>query len=140
MQIHELTLAARKKKKVIGRGGKRGTTSGKGTKGQKARSGGNVDPLFEGGRSTFTERLKKTRGFKSIHPKKVTITLHKLERAYEDGEMVSFETLLVKKLVDKSARAKGIKIVSTGILTKKLGLDPSVSVSESARTLFKINQ
>jgi large subunit ribosomal protein L15 len=136
MQIHELKLKPRKKKKVIGRGGKRGTTSGKGTKGQKARSGGNVDPLFEGGRSTFVERLKKVRGFKAVHPKKVTITLAQLERAYIEGETVSVETLLAKKLVDRKARVAGVKIVSTGTLTKKLTLDDAIFASESARKVF----
>lgn len=136
MQIHELKVAARKKKKVIGRGGKRGTTSGKGTKGQKARSGGNVDPLFEGGRSTFSERLKKVRGFKAVHPKKVTITLAVLERAFKDGETVSVETLFAKKLVDRKARVAGVKIVSTGTLTKKLKLDEAIFASETARKSF----
>ncbi len=136
MQIHELQLKSRKKKKVIGRGGKRGTTAGKGTKGQKARSGGNVDPLFEGGRSTFVERLKKVRGFKAVSPKKITVTLAQLERAFSDGETVSVETLFAKKIVDRKARVAGVKIVSTGTLTKKLKLDAVVSASESARKLF----
>ena len=69
MQIHELNTKKRKAKKTIGRGGKRGTYSGKGNKGQKARSGGSMDPLFEGGRSSLVERMKKLRGFKSTHAK-----------------------------------------------------------------------
>lgn len=136
MQIHELQLKSRKKKKVIGRGGKRGTTSGKGTKGQKARSGGNVNPLFEGGRSTFVERLKKVRGFKAVHPKKITVTLAQLERSYAEGETVSVETLLAKRVVDRKARVAGVKIVSTGTLTKKLKLDDGIFASESARKNF----
>lgn len=136
MQIHELKLNTRKKKKVIGRGGKRGTTSGKGTKGQKARSGGNVDPLFEGGRSTFVERLKKVKGFKAVSPKKITVTLAQLERAFSDGETVSVETLFEKRIVDRKARVAGVKIVSTGTLTKKLKLDAAIFASESARKNF----
>lgn len=136
MQIHELKLTPRKKKKVIGRGGKRGTTSGKGMKGQKARSGGNVNPLFEGGRSTFTERLKKVRGFKAVSPKKITVTLAQLERAYSEGETVSVETLFAKRIVDRKARVAGVKIVSTGTLTKKLKLDDAILASESARKHF----
>jgi large subunit ribosomal protein L15 len=136
MQIHQLTLPARKKKKTIGRGGKRGTTSGKGTKGQKARSGGNVDPLFEGGRSTFIERLKKVKGFKAVNPKKVTVTLTKIDRAFADGEVVTVENLIAKKVVDRKARVAGVKIVSSGTLTKKLTLDEAVFASESARAQF----
>jgi large subunit ribosomal protein L15 len=136
MQIHQLTLPARKKKKTIGRGGKRGTTSGKGTKGQKARSGGNVDPLFEGGRSTFIDRLKKVKGFKAVNPKKVTVTLTKIDRAFADGEVVTVENLIAKKVVDRKARVAGVKIVSSGTLTKKLTLDEAVFASESARAQF----
>lgn len=136
MQIHQLTLPARKKKKTIGRGGKRGTTAGKGTKGQKARSGGNVDPLFEGGRSTFIERLKKVKGFKAVNPKKVTVTLTKIDRAFADGEVVTVENLIAKKVVDRKARVAGVKIVSSGTLTKKLTLDEAVFASESARAQF----
>jgi large subunit ribosomal protein L15 len=137
MQIHELKLKPRKQKKTIGRGGKRGTTSGKGTKGQKARSGGNVDPLFEGGRSTFIERLKKVKGFKAVNPKKITVTLTKIERAFTEGETVTLESLIEKKVVGKSARIKGVKIVSTGVLKKKLKLDSAVTASESALAQFQ---
>lgn len=137
MQIHELQLKTRKKKKVIGRGGKRGTTAGKGTKGQKARSGGNVDPLFEGGRSTFIQRLKKVKGFKAVAPKKITITLAQIERAYEDGETVSIETLFAKKLVTRKARVAGVKVVSTGTLTKKVKLGEDIAASETATKHFE---
>jgi large subunit ribosomal protein L15 len=137
MQNHELNLRRRKPKKTIGRGGKRGTTSGKGTKGQKARSGGNVDPLFEGGRSTFIERLKKVKGFKAVNPKKITVTLTKLDRAFADGETVSVESLIEKKVVEKSARVKGVKIVATGVLKKKLKLDEVIACSESASAMFQ---
>ena len=51
-----------KKRKVVGRGGDRGGTSGKGHKGQKARSGGGVKAQFEGGQTPLTRRLPK-RGF-----------------------------------------------------------------------------
>lgn len=137
MQIHELTLPTRKNKKVIGRGGKRGTTSGRGTKGQKARSGGNVDPLFEGGRSSFIQRAKKMRGAKAAtFPKRQTVTLAMLDRAFEDGETVTLEALLAKKIVERPARVYGVKIVNTGTLSKKLSLDPNVPASESAAKLF----
>lgn len=140
MQIHQLQLPARKKKKVIGRGGKRGTTAGKGTKGQKARSGGNVDPLFEGGRSTFIQRLKKVKGFKAVSPKKITVTLGQIDRNFENGEVVSLETLLAKKVVDRKARVAGVKIVSTGKLKKKVTLDEAILASESARKQFQTSK
>lgn len=136
MQIHQLTIGKRKGRKRIGRGGKRGTTSGRGSKGQKARSGASVDPLFEGGRSTFVERLKKVRGFKSVHGKKHTVTLSQLEAACADGEKITVASLIEKRVVPKTAVHRGVKVVATGTLKKKLSLGGDVSASEKAAALF----
>lgn len=137
MQIHQLTVTKKKSRKRIGRGGKRGTTAGRGSNGQKSRSGASVDPLFEGGRSTFLERLKKVRGFKSIHQKKCVIKLSALELAYTNGETVSIATLIEKKLAPKTALSRGVKIVATGLLTKKLTLGNDVAASEKAQASFQ---
>ncbi|MEI8103891.1 MAG: 50S ribosomal protein L15 [Candidatus Moraniibacteriota bacterium] len=137
MQIHELSVGKKPKRKLIGRGGKRGTYSGRGNKGQKARSGGNVDPLFEGGRSSLIERMKKSRGFKSIHPKKNIITLATLEAQFESGEKVSVETLVAKKLVRESKAKKGIKILSKGNLTKKLTIEAGILLSDTAKATIE---
>jgi large subunit ribosomal protein L15 len=137
MQIHQLTVTKKKSRKRIGRGGKRGTTAGRGSNGQKSRSGASVDPLFEGGRSTFLERLKKVRGFKSIHQKKCVIKLAEIEDVYGDGEVVSLVTLIEKKIVPKTALIRGVKIVATGTLKKKLTLGNDVTASEKARTFFQ---
>ncbi len=136
MQIHELSVEKKKERKRIGRGGKRGTTSGRGTKGQKSRTGSSVDPLFEGGRSTFIERLKKLRGFKSIHAKKHTLTLSQIDRAFVAGETVTLALLVEKRLVSKRALKDGVKIVATGALTKKLSLSNDVAASEKAKEAF----
>jgi large subunit ribosomal protein L15 len=137
MQIHQLTVAKRQERKRIGRGGKRGTTSGRGTKGQKSRTGSSVDPLFEGGRSTFTERLKKLRGFKAVRPKKYTVTLSKLDRLFADGETVTLALLVEKKAVSKRALKAGVKVVATGELKKKLALADDVTASEKAKAAFR---
>lgn len=136
MQIHELSVEKKKERKRIGRGGKRGTTSGRGTKGQKSRTGSSVDPLFEGGRSTFIERLKKLRGFKSIHAKKHTLTLSQIDRAFAAGETVTLALLIEKRLVSNRALKDGVKIVATGTLTKKLSLGNDVATSEKAKEAF----
>ncbi|MBP7060966.1 MAG: 50S ribosomal protein L15 [Candidatus Moranbacteria bacterium] len=136
MQIHQLKVAKRKERKRIGRGGKTGTTAGRGSNGQKSRTGASVDPLFEGGRSTLLERMKKVRGFKSIHPKKHTVTLSDLERALQDGDVVTRALLVEKKIVDKKALAEGVKIVATGTLTKKLTLGADVLISATAKKSF----
>lgn len=136
MQIHELKVAKRKERKRIGRGGKTGTTAGRGSNGQKSRTGSSVDPLFEGGRSTLLERMKKVRGFKSIHPKKHTVTLAELDRVLSDGDVVTRALLVEKRVVDKKALSEGVKIVSTGTLTKKLSLGADVLASETAKKSF----
>ena len=133
MQIHQLNLRRTSSKKRIGRGGKRGTYSGRGNKGQKARSGGNVNPLFEGGRSSLTMRMKKARGFNSPHPRKTTITLTQLDQMCADGDTVNAAFFVQKGVVNKMHAAKGFKIVARGTLAKKkLTIDPSVAASAGA--------
>jgi len=136
MQIHELKVAKKKLRKRIGRGGKTGTTAGRGSNGQKSRTGSSVDPLFEGGRSTLLERMKKVRGFKSIHAKKHTVTLSELERVLSDGDVVTRALLVEKRIVDKKALFEGVKIVATGTLSKKLSLGADVLASETAKKAF----
>ncbi len=112
---------ANRNKKVLGRGHGAGTgkTSGKGHKGQKARSGGNVRPGFEGGQMPLYRRVA-ARGF-SNHPFKkvfVPVNLSLLEKNYSDGEVVSLETLIEKGLIKKSETE--VKILGNGELSKKL--------------------
>jgi large subunit ribosomal protein L15 len=133
MQIHELIVPKKEERKRVGRGGKRGTYSGRGMKGQKARSGASVDPLFEGGRSSLVERLKKVRGFKSIHPKKNVVSLDMLEKRFESGETVSAETLVAKGLVDEALLKRGVKVLGNGTLTKKLTVAQGILLSGSAQ-------
>lgn len=111
---------ATKTRKRVGRGigTGNGKTSGKGHKGQNARSGGGVRASFEGGQLPLYRRLPK-RGFSNAQFKVryATINLSDLER-FEDGAVVSPELLkemgLVKKQLD------GIKVLGNGNLTKKL--------------------
>ncbi len=136
MQAHELKSSARKKSKKIGRGGKRGTTSGRGTKGQGAH-GKKKDPLFEGGRSTLTERLKKVRGFKSPVVKRATVTLALLEKHFEAGATVTVEELLLKRAVTKNAKRAGVKVVATGTLSKALTLSKGIACSAGAKDIIE---
>ena len=136
MQAHELKNPTRKKSKKIGRGGKRGTTSGRGTKGQGAH-GKKKDPLFEGGRSTLTERLKKVRGFKSPTAKRATVTLSILEKHFAAGATVTVEELLEKRAVTKNAKRAGVKVVATGTLTKTLILSEGIACSAGAKEMIE---
>ncbi len=132
MQMHELTTQKTARKRV-GRGGKYRKTAGRGTKGQKSRSGGNVDPLFEGGRSSLLQRMKKLRGFTSPHPRKCTVTLGALNRAFSDGETVTVEELVSRGVIRASQAGRGVKIVVRGTLNKTLTLSDDIAASAAAR-------
>ncbi|MBQ7975121.1 MAG: 50S ribosomal protein L15 [Clostridia bacterium] len=121
MRLDELKPAAGSTFTVkrVGRGIGSGTgkTSGKGHKGQNARSGGGVRPGFEGGQMPIYRRLPK-RGFKNIFAKQyVTINIEALE-AFEDGTEVTEQLLLEKGIVKKTL--DGVKLLGRGELTKKL--------------------
>ena len=93
-----------------------GKTSGRGHKGQKARSGGGVRRGFEGGQTPLYRRLPK-RGFKNIHAKEyteVTLTMLNKSKATE----VSAETLLEEGIIGKIN--DGIVVLGTGSLEKAL--------------------
>lgn len=137
MQIHELKISKRKNRKRVGRSGKRGTYSGRGMKGQKSRSGVSINPLFEGGRSSLMERLKKMPGFKSPHPKKININLNDLERNFKAGDAVSIDNLVKTGLVGKIEAKRGVKILGGGKLTKKLTIGKNILLSKSAKAAIE---
>ena len=105
-----------KARKRIGRGGKRGSYSGKGMKGQRARSG--VSGLKELGFKQTLQRIPKLRGFRSIYPKPANVNIGELEKNFSAGDVVDFKKLLRAGLVDRSKA--GVKILGDGQLTKKL--------------------
>jgi len=107
---------ATKKRKEVGRGGKRGTYSGRGIKGQRARSG--VSGLKILGLRQMLLATPKSRGFKSIYPKLKAINISLLEKYFDNGEIVDYKKLLNKKIIDK--KDKHYKILGGGKLTKKL--------------------
>ncbi len=113
----EKTTARRKR---VGRGGKLGGTSGKGHKGQKARSGPNIRPLFEGGQTPLFRRLPK-RGFSNARFAHIyeIVNIGDLERLFAVGEAVTRETLLEKGLI-RGTRGASIKVLGEGELHKAL--------------------
>ena len=93
-----------------------GKTSGRGHKGQKARSGGGVRRGFEGGQTPLYRRLPK-RGFTNIHAKNYTeVTLTMLNKSSKDE--VTAETLIADGIISKAN--DGIVVIATGTLDKKL--------------------
>ena len=121
MKIEELKPAMKKKTaNRIGRGigSGNGKTSGRGQKGQKARSGGGVRRGFEGGQTPLYRRLPK-RGFTNIHAKtytEVTLTMLNKSKATD----VTAETLLAENIIGKIN--DGIVVLATGKLDKKLNV------------------
>ncbi|MFH1509312.1 MAG: 50S ribosomal protein L15 [bacterium] len=108
-----------KNKKRVGRGNaSRGTTSGRGTKGQKARAGASQRPGFEGGRTTVIQQLPKLRGFKSISKKVQNINIYDLENKFATGDVVDIKVLKKSGLIKKTNKL--VKILGAGQLTKKL--------------------
>jgi len=134
MKLHELAPnpGARQERKRLGRGigSGLGKTSGKGHKGQNARSGGGVRPGFEGGQMPLMRRLPK-RGFSNAPFKRTyeVVNVADLER-FDAGTLVTPE-LLEETRVCKNA-VKGVKVLGSGELTKALTVRAH-AVSESAR-------
>jgi large subunit ribosomal protein L15 len=106
-------------KKIVGRGTSSGTgkTSGKGHKGQNARSGGGVRPGFEGGQTPLFKRLPK-RGFTNVNRKEYAIVNVEDLNVFKEGTVVTVENLqkegLVKKVYD------GLKVLGNGKLEVSL--------------------
>lgn len=107
------------KRKRIGRGGKTGTYSGKGMKGQRSRSGGSGGLKLRGFKAQL-QRLPKLRGFKSRRPRPITLNLKDLETRFNSGDEVNITTIFEKGLISKNQLKLKLKILGEGELTKKL--------------------
>ena len=123
MRIDTLQPAegSRKSVKRLGRGigSGLGKTSGKGHKGQWARSGGGVRPGFEGGQMPLTRRLPK-RGFNN-HFKKIYAIVNLAQlKDFEAGAVVDMETLYAAGLIKEVKNAIGLKVLGTGELNVAL--------------------
>lgn len=108
-----------KSSKRRGRGQTRGNYSGRGMKGQGARSGGGVRPGFEGGQTPLVRRMPKLKGF--LNPNKVTyisVNLNQLA-VFADGDDVDAKTLKAKNVTKKLGK---IKLLGDGELKTKLNI------------------
>lgn len=131
MQVHEFTVQ-RKRRKRVGRGigSRRGTYSGRGIKGQKARAGARVRPGFEGGRTPLVQRLPKRRGFRSPHPKAAIVNLGMLALRFPSGTTITRAALVRAGLAP--AGRQPIKILSNGDIHQPLTIQ-GLAVSASAK-------
>jgi len=120
----------------VGRGGKRGKTAGRGTKGQSARAGNKKRPEFR----DIIKKLPKRRGYgknrgrtvDGTRPAPVAIPLSRIETLFEAGTEINPKTFFAKGIVKgRGAKFPMIKIVGDGTITKKFSFT-GVGVSKSA--------
>ena len=132
MQLHELKRKHKNKgKKRVGRGGRKGTYSGHGMKGQKSRAGRKMEPLIRG----LIKRYPKLKGYRSfaIENYFAVVNLNVLEKNTKDGETINPENLIKKGLISKmKGRTPKVKILGTGKLTKKLVVE-NCKMSKTAK-------
>lgn len=120
LQLNNLEKLVSKRKRV-GRGGKWGTSCGRGKGGQKSRTGSNQDvkPPFEGGQMPLSRRLPQ-RGFTNVFKKEfVIINLQDLDSSFSNGDTVNCDILKEKGII-KGKKKCAVKILGVGTLTKQL--------------------
>lgn len=138
MQLHSFSPRTKNKKNPpVGRGGKRGKTSGRGGKGQTARAGHKIRPEVR----DLIKKLPKRRGHgknraRSVRTNRIAVSainLAALDASYKAGETVSPASLLAKGLVRRAkGRAPAVKILGTGSLSRALVITGCM-LSASAR-------
>jgi large subunit ribosomal protein L15 len=138
MQIHQLKRKTPNIKKVkVGRGGRRGKTSGRGHKGQKARAGRKLRPEIR----DMIKKIPKRRGYgknrassyNSGNVKPVGVSLATIEAVFSDGMTINVSSLLSNGLIKKrGAKLPKVKILGNGDLKKKLSVE-KLMVSGAAR-------
>lgn len=141
MQLHQLKPTTKhKSRKRVGRGGKRGTFSGRGSKGQKSRAGARIRPGFRGGDNPIWKLFPKQRGatkkvdikharFRVAKKESEVVNLGALNSFFQDGDNVSSKILVQKGIIGAGKR---IKILGDGELDKKLNFS-GVMFSKQAR-------
>lgn len=146
MLLHDLRpTTKRKSQKRIGRGGKRGTFSGKGSKGQKSRAGAGIKPGFRGGDNRIWQLFPKQRGASkkpgnsSPHAKHRFYQLRREKPSgvnldvfnrFEEGRLITPEILFDEGIINK--KSAGVKILGNGEIKKKIKFE-GFRFSETAR-------
>ena len=134
MQLHQLKPKHKlKRRKRVGRGGKRGTYSGRGLKGQRSRAGRKFKPAIR----ELIKRYPKLRGykFKSLQPARrpSVVNLETLEKKFKAGDKVTPAVLIERGVIRRiKGRLPKVKILGRGKLTKKLTIE-GCQVSKQAK-------
>jgi len=134
MKLHDLQPAegSTHRKRRVGRGisAGQGKTAGRGTKGQRSRTGRGIHLYFEGGQLPLVRRVPRNRGFRNIsRVEYAVVNLGTLDAKYEAGAEVTPESLLARGLVNN---ANAVKVLATGELAKALTVKAH-AFSESAK-------
>lgn len=123
--LNQLKRTTARSRMRVGRGGKRGKTAGRGTKGQNARAGRKKRPELRDIIKKIPKRrgygMNRARGVVGSRPDSTVVNLERLHVLFENGAEITFKTLAEKNLItDRVARMKSVKIVGGGELGKKL--------------------
>jgi len=136
MQLHQLTPKHKTKaKKRIGRGGHKGTYSGKGMKGQTSRAGRKMVPIIR----EIIKRYPKLKGYRreAMPDFSAIINLNVLDKKLKDGEIINPENLIKKGLVSMiKGKMPQVKILGNGKISKKIIVE-KCKVSESAKNAIE---
>lgn len=118
-----------------GHGTGRGKSAGRGTKGQRARTGGKSRTAVRAFKREL-QKIPKSRGFKSFYEKPIVVTLATLERVSAAGDVVNLAYLVKKGLV-RPTRSRGVKVLATGMLTKKITLQGCLASKSAVSAIEK---
>lgn len=134
--LHNLKTGKKRNRKRVGRGDSsgKGSYSGRGIKGQRARSGGKSGLKKRSLMRQVIKKIPKIGGFKSLKRKAITITTSALESNFKDGDTVSLNSLIKKNLITQKYRRA--KIVYKGKISKKLTIK-NITVSKKAGEIIK---
>ena len=136
MQLHQLQPENKKKqKKRVGRGGKKGTYSGRGIKGQKARAGHKLQPIIR----ELIKKYPKLRGykFKPVSAKPVAVNLSIIEKYFQEGEKVTPRSLVEKGIIKRvKGRVPQVKILGNGEISKAIVVE-GCQLSKAAQEKIK---
>ncbi|QQG42630.1 MAG: uL15 family ribosomal protein [Candidatus Giovannonibacteria bacterium] len=142
MQAHNLLKSGNKKHRRIGRGGKRGSFSGRGIKGQKSRAGRRIRPQIR----DIIKKIHKRRGYRfkrGFAEKVAVVNLRDLETKFKDGEKITKELLVERGLIRSKRPVKILgsglpRRVKAGKLIKKFIFDKDILMSRPVKEKFNV--
>ncbi len=133
MKLHDLQPAegSKHRRRRVGRGisAGQGKTAGRGTKGQRSRTGRGIKPYFEGGQLPLVRRLPHNRGFKNLFRVEYQVVNLDALNQFDAGAQVTPDALVARGLVRHSDR---VKVLGNGALTKSLNVQAH-AFSDSAK-------